>query len=79
MSNQYHKKLKGLTVEVKDGNAEKALRKFKKKVLESGILNEIRDRQTYEKPTTVRKKKKAAARARWRKELAKTAMPKKLY
>ena len=79
MSNQYHKKHKGLTVEVTDGNAEKALRKFKKKVMESGLLNEIRDRQTYEKPTTARKKAKAAARARWRKELAKTTMPKKLY
>ena len=79
MSNQYHTKYKGLTVEVKDGNAEKALRKWKKKVMESGLLIELRERETYEKKTTQRKKKKAAAKARWRKELSKTAMPKKLY
>jgi small subunit ribosomal protein S21 len=64
---------------VKDGNVEKALRKFKKKVMDSGLLNELRERETYEKPTTARKKKKAAARNRHCKELAKQSLPKKLY
>ena len=73
------KPIYGNSVLVKDGNVEKALRKFKKKVLESGLLNELRDRETYEKPTTARKKKKAAAKNRWRKELAKQQLPKKLY
>lgn len=73
------KPIYGNSVIVKDGNVEKALRKFKKKVAESGLLNELRDRETYEKPTTARKKKKAAARNRWRKQLADQQLPKKLY
>ena len=69
----------GKTVLIKDGNVEKALRKFKKKVLESGLLQELRDRETYEKPTTERKRKKGAAKARWRKKLRDQQLPKKLY
>ena len=69
----------GKTVIVKDGNVEKALRKFKKKVLDSGLLQDLRDRETYEKPTTVRKRKKSAAKNRWRKQLASQQLPKKLY
>lgn len=72
-------KFYGKTVLVKDGNVEKALRKFKKKVQDSGLLQELRDRETYEKPTTVRKRKKGAARNRWRKQLASQQLPKKLY
>ena len=73
------KPLYGNSVLVKDGNVEKALRKFKKKVAESGLLNELRDRETYEKPTTTRKRKKAAAKNRLRKQLAAQSLPKKLY
>ena len=69
----------GKTVIVKDGNVEKALRKFKKKVQDSGLLQELRDRETYEKPTTRRKRKKSAAKNRWRKQLAAQQLPKKLY
>jgi len=69
----------GNSVLVKDGNVEKALRKFKKKVQESGLLDELRARETYEKPTTVRKRKKGAAKARWRKQLRSQQLPKKLY
>jgi small subunit ribosomal protein S21 len=64
---------------VKDGNVEKALRKFKKKIQESGLLDELRSRETYEKPTTERKRKKGAARARWKKKLRDQQLPKKLY
>ena len=66
-------------VRVPDGNVEKALRKFKKKIQESGLLDELRARQTYEKPTTERKRKKGAAAARWRKELRSQQLPKKLF
>ena len=72
-------KLYGKTVIVKDGNVERALRKFKKKVQDSGLLQELRDRETYEKPTTRRKRKKSAAKNRWRKQLAAQTLPKKLY
>jgi small subunit ribosomal protein S21 len=71
---------KGNTVTVgADGNVEKAMRKFKKKVLESGLLRELKERETYEKPTTRRKKAKAAAKNRWRKKVASEQLPKKLY
>lgn len=69
----------GKKVIVTDGNVEKALRKFKKKVMESGLLDDLRARETYEKPTTERKRKKGAARARWRKQLRSQQLPKKLY
>lgn len=67
------------SVRVVDGHLEKALRKFKKKIQESGLLDELRSRETYEKPTTERKRKKGAARARWRKKLRDQQLPKKLY
>lgn len=60
--------IKGLTVEVRNGDFNGALRRFKKKVQESGILQELRDREYYTKPTEKRKKAKAAARARWLKQ-----------
>jgi small subunit ribosomal protein S21 len=66
-------------VRVPDGNVEKALRKFKKKIQESGLLDDLRQRETYEKPTTERKRKKGAAKARWRKQLRSQQLPKKLY
>jgi small subunit ribosomal protein S21 len=64
---------------VVDGNVEKALRKFKKKIQEDGLLEELRARETYEKPTTERKRKKGAARARLRKQIRQQQLPKKLY
>jgi small subunit ribosomal protein S21 len=67
------------SVFVKDDNVERALRKFKKKIQESGLLEELRERETYEKPTTERKRKKGAAQARWRKQLRSQQLPKKLY
>jgi small subunit ribosomal protein S21 len=67
------------SVIVRDDNIERALRKFKKKIQESGLLDELRSRETYEKPTTERKRKKGAARARLRKQLRSQQLPKKLY
>jgi small subunit ribosomal protein S21 len=64
---------------VKDGNVEKALRKFKKKIQEQGLLIELKERETYEKPTTRRKRKKSAAKNRWQKQLRSQQLPKKLY
>ena len=72
-------KLYGRSVLVKDGNVEKALRKFKKKIAESGLLIELRARETYEKPTTARKRRKSAAKNRWRKQVASQKLPKKLF
>ena len=38
-----------------------ALRRFKRSCEKAGILAEVRRRDHYEKPTTIRKRKKAAA------------------
>ena len=66
-------------VEVKDGNVEKALRKFKKKIQEQGLLVELKERETYEKPTARRKRKKSTAKNRWQKQLRSQQLPKKLF
>ena len=72
-------KLTGRTVLVKDGNVDKALRKFKKKIAESDLLNDLRAKEFYEKPTTTRKRKKSSAKNRWQKQMAAQALPKKLF
>ncbi len=45
-----------------------ALRKFKKACEKAGIVQEVRRREFYEKPTAKRKRKKAEGVARWRKK-----------
>ena len=71
--------LSGRKVIVQDGNVDKALRKFKKKISEDGLLIELRERQFYTKPTTKRKIAKAQAIKRWTKWLAGQELPKKLF
>ena len=63
--------IKGLSVEVRNGDFNGALRRFKKIVQEEGIIQEVRERQAYVKPSEQRKKAKAAGRARWLKKLRK--------
>lgn len=67
------------SIRVVDGNVDKALRKFKKKIAESRLLDDLRAKEFYEKPTTERKRKKGAAQARWRKKMRDQELPKKLY
>ena len=62
---------KGLCVEVRNGDFNKALRIFKKKVQEAGIVQEVRERQQYIKPSEQRKRAKAAGRKRWLKKMEK--------
>ena len=69
----------GLTVIVEDGKFEKAMRLFKKKVDDSGLLKEVRDREAYVKPTIRRKLAKNAARKRWQKYLESQTLPQKNY
>lgn len=66
-------------VYVQNDNWEKALRKLKKKITDQNKLQEVKDREFYEKPTTRRKKKAAAAKQRWRKYLNSQSLPKKLF
>ena len=72
-------KLMGNKVIVGDLPLAVALRKFKQKVEDSGVLETVKAKMFYEKPTTERKRKKGAAKARWNKKLRDQALPKKMY
>ena len=51
-------------VKVKDGNIEDALKRFKRQCVRNGVIQEVRKREHYEKPSVRRKKKSEAARKR---------------
>ena len=62
-------KPEGLQVFVRDGeDINKALRKLKKKIERAGIMQEIRERQFFMKPSEKRRKAKKAGIARWKKK-----------
>lgn len=69
----------GRSVIVTDGNVERALRKFKKKIANSGVLMDLRDRETYIKPTTRRKTAKSLAKKRWQRHLKTQQLPPRMY
>ena len=54
-------------------NITQSLRRFKRKVEDSGKLETLRKKEFYEKPTTARKREAGAAKARYRKKLQKEA------
>ncbi|MGD8408050.1 MAG: 30S ribosomal protein S21 [Thiohalophilus sp.] len=57
-----------------------ALRRFKRSCEKAGVLSEVRRREYYEKPTSVRKRKLAAAVKRHQKKLSRErARLKRLY
>jgi small subunit ribosomal protein S21 len=74
-----HNKTQGLTVNVNDRPIDIALKKFKQKVENSGVLESFKNKMFYEKPTLVKKRKANAARARWLKKLKDQELPKKMY
>ena len=52
-------------IRVKDNESlDSALRRFKRQCAKSGVLQEVRKREHYEKPSVQRKKKSEAARKR---------------
>tara|TARA_E500000331_G_C16954199_1_gene581892 strand:+ start:223 stop:492 length:270 start_codon:yes stop_codon:yes gene_type:complete len=54
-------KIKLVSIKVRNGDIQKALKVFKRRVSDSGHLFEVRKRQEYIKPTTVRRKQKQQA------------------
>jgi len=60
--------ISGLRVEVRNNDVNKALRKFKKKVAEDGILQDLRKREFFESKGTKRRKEKEAAIRRFKKK-----------
>ena len=68
------------TVRVKENEPfEVALRRFKRTVEKTGLLTELRAREYYEKPTSERKRKLAAAIKRHHKRLRSQLLPPKMY
>ena len=72
-------KVNGNLFVVINDNVEKALRKFKKKIADSGLLQEVRDRQEFVKPTVRKKVAKSQAKRRWQKYLRDQMLPKKMF
>tara|TARA_B100000965_G_scaffold261402_1_gene220435 strand:+ start:2980 stop:3228 length:249 start_codon:yes stop_codon:yes gene_type:complete len=64
-------KAKGMYVEVRNNDVNRAMRKLKKLVNNEGIIKEIRDRQHFVGDSEKRRKAKAQGRKRWLKKLAK--------
>lgn len=54
-----------------------ALRRFKRSCEKAGVLSEVRRREFYEKPTSVRKRKMAAAVKRHMKKVSRERMNRK--
>ena len=50
-----------VTIKVRKGVINRALKRFKRAVMDSGHLFELRERQEYTKPTTIRRKQKQKA------------------
>jgi len=69
----------GRKVFVKDGNVEKAIRKFKKKISESGLLQELQERERYIKPSVKKKLARSIAKKRWKKFIAQQNLPKTTF
>lgn len=61
---------RGLTVQVKNNDVNKALRKLKKLLQQEGVFQELRQREYFEQPSAKRKREKAQAVKRWKKKQA---------
>lgn len=71
--------INGKKVFVHNDNVEKALRKFKKKISDDGVLQELQNRQHYIKPTVKKKLAKSQAKKRWQRYLTSQELPPKLF
>ena len=58
-----------IKVVVKNNNIERALSIFKRKIKDSGLIYELRERECYKKPSVLKKERKNKAKARnyWKK------------
>ena len=60
-----------ITVEVRGGNLEKAMRVLKKKVQKEGIVKELKLRQFYRKPSEIKREAKKQGIKNVKKKMAK--------
>jgi small subunit ribosomal protein S21 len=57
-----------ITVQVRNGNLEQAMRVLKRKVQKEGLLKEIKDRQYYTKPSAKKREAKKEMTKNWLKK-----------
>lgn len=60
-NNQQPVRIRGLTIEVKYDNVDRAVKKLKKRIDEDGRLEKVRDNQYYQKPSERKRLAKKAA------------------
>ncbi len=65
---KFEPKPQGLTVIVRDNDIQKALRKLKRIIKDDGLLDEIKNKSHYRKPSEIKREKRKAGRARWLKK-----------
>ncbi len=62
---------RGLYVEVRNNDVNRALRRLKKLMNTEGMVKDMRKKEFFEKPSIVKKREKAQARKRWLKTVEK--------
>ena len=58
----------GLKIEVRNGNVEQAMRVMKRKLMKEGVMKELRARESYEKPSERKRRKKKEGIANYKKK-----------
>ena len=61
----------GLKIEVRNGNVEQAMRVMKRKLMKEGVMKELRARESYEKPSERKRRKKKEQIANYKKKMKK--------
>ena len=56
-----------VTIQVRNGNVEQAMRVLKKKLQKDGLLRVLKDKQYYEKPSAKKRRKKKEGIANFKK------------
>lgn len=69
----------GIRVEVTHDRVDQALKKLKRLVQAGGVLRELRERESYEKPCRARRRARSQARFRLQRQRAAEQLPKKLF
>jgi len=60
-----------ITIQVRNGNVEQAMRVMKRKLMKEGVMKELRAREYYEKPSAKKRRKKKENIANYKKKMKK--------
>ena len=60
-----------ITIQLRNGNVEKAMRGLKKKLQKDGLMKELKSRQYYRKPSEIKREKKKQGIKNYKKKMAK--------